>query len=147
MFCTAKYRGRGHVVTEGLTLTAKKLMKSFQPLSSETTVSSVSPLYSLTETPRNATGHGRGRRLQCFILPYKNSSDYNKSKKCVTLLPCARMCDRGSARRARGLKKTGEKGKIYPYAKTRNTTFNLSPPYPAALQGIAKRYRGLPLTA
>ncbi len=32
-------------MTEGLTLTAKKLMKSFQPLSSETTVSSVSPLY------------------------------------------------------------------------------------------------------
>ena len=87
-------------MTEGLTLTAKKFMKSFQPLSSETTVSSVSPLYF------SAT---QGRRLQCFILPYKNSSDYNKSKKCVTLLPCARMCDRGSARRARGLK-TGEKG-------------------------------------
>ena len=32
-------------MTEGLTLTAKKLMKSFQPLSSETTVPSVSPLY------------------------------------------------------------------------------------------------------
>ena len=32
-------------MTEGLTLTAKKLMKSFQPLSSETTVSSVAPLH------------------------------------------------------------------------------------------------------
>ena len=68
-----------------------------QPLSSETTVSEVSPLYC------SAT---QGRRLQCFILPYKNSSDYNKSKKCVTLLPCARICDRGGGRRG---KKTGEK--------------------------------------
>ena len=32
-------------MTEGLTLTAKKFMKFFQPLSSETVVSSVSPLY------------------------------------------------------------------------------------------------------
>ena len=31
--------------TRGLTLTAKNLMKSFQPFSSETIVSSVSPLY------------------------------------------------------------------------------------------------------
>ena len=80
-------------MTEGLTLTAIKLMKSFQPLSSETTVSLVSPLYF------SAT---QGRRLQCFILPYKNSSDYNKSKKCVTLLPCARICDRGGGRRPEG---------------------------------------------
>ena len=101
VFCTAKYRG-GVQRTEGLILTAQKLMKSFQPLSSETTVSSVSPLYF------SAT---QGRRLQCFILPYKNSSDYNKSKKCVTLLPCARICDRGGGRRG---KKTGEKYKIYP---------------------------------
>ena len=88
-----KIQRRWHEVTEGLTLTAKKFMKSFQPLSSETTVSSVSPLYF------SAT---QGRRLQCFILPYKNSSDYNKSKKCVTLLPCARMCDRGGGRRPEG---------------------------------------------
>ncbi len=38
--------GKVHIVTEGVTLTAKKLMKSFQPLSSETTVSSVPPLIS-----------------------------------------------------------------------------------------------------
>nr|DAR81567.1 MAG TPA: hypothetical protein [Caudoviricetes sp.] len=44
MFCTAKYRG-GVRKTEGLTLTAKKSIKSFQPLSSETAVSSVSLLY------------------------------------------------------------------------------------------------------
>ena len=90
--CQTKYKG-GVQRTEGLILTAQKFLKSFQPLSSETTVSSVSPLYF------SAT---QGRRLQCFILSYKNSSDYNKSKKCVTLLPCARMCDRGGGRRPEG---------------------------------------------
>ena len=58
MFCTAKYRG-GVRKTEGLTLTAKKFMKFFQPLSSETVVSSVSPLLYRYATPHNATGHGR----------------------------------------------------------------------------------------
>ena len=33
-----------------------------------------SPLYSLTETPRNATGHGRGRGLKVvFQFRYKDS--------------------------------------------------------------------------
>jgi len=45
VFATQKYRGRCHVVTEGLTLTAKKFMKSFQPFFSETIVSSGYPLY------------------------------------------------------------------------------------------------------
>ena len=54
-----KCKGRCHVVTEGLTLTAKKFMKFFQPLSSETVVSSVSPLLYRYATPHNATGHGR----------------------------------------------------------------------------------------
>ena len=36
--------------TEGLILTAQKLMKSFQPLSTETAVTSVSPLL-LTQHP------------------------------------------------------------------------------------------------
>ncbi|MDB0673741.1 hypothetical protein PL416_12105, partial [Barnesiella intestinihominis] len=32
------------------------------------------PLYSLTETPRNATGHGRGRGLEVvFQFRYKDS--------------------------------------------------------------------------
>ena len=47
MFCTAKYRG-GVRKTEGLTLTAKKSMKSFQPLSNIANAA-----------PRNVTGHGR----------------------------------------------------------------------------------------
>ena len=46
-------------MTEGLTLTAKKFMKFFQPLSSETVVSSVSSLLYRYATPHNATGHGR----------------------------------------------------------------------------------------
>ena len=46
-------------MTEGLTLTAKKFMKFFQPLSSETVVSSVSPLLYRYATPHNGTGHGR----------------------------------------------------------------------------------------
>ena len=46
-------------MTEGLTLTAKKFMKFFQPLSSETVVSSVSPLLYRYATHHNATGHGR----------------------------------------------------------------------------------------
>ena len=46
-------------MTEGLTLIAKKFMKSFQPLSSETIVSSGYPLI-VSETSRNATGHGKG---------------------------------------------------------------------------------------
>ena len=46
-------------MTEGLTLTAKKFMKFFQPLSSETVVSSVSPLLYRYATPHNSTGHGR----------------------------------------------------------------------------------------
>ena len=46
-------------MTEGLTLTAKKFMKFFQPLSSETVVSSVSPLLYRYATPHNAPGHGR----------------------------------------------------------------------------------------
>ena len=46
-------------MTEGLTLTAKKFMKFFQPLSSETVVSSVSPLLYRYATPHNATVHGR----------------------------------------------------------------------------------------
>ena len=57
-FCVAKTQWC-HVVTEGLTLTAKKFMKFFQPLSSETVVSSVSPLLYRYATPHNATGHGR----------------------------------------------------------------------------------------
>ena len=54
-------------MTEGLTLTAKKFMKFFQPLSSETVVSSVSPLLYRYATPHNATGHGR-ERLRCISL-------------------------------------------------------------------------------
>ena len=46
-------------MTEGLILTAKKFMKFFQPLSSETVVSSVSPLLYRYATPHNATGHSR----------------------------------------------------------------------------------------
>ena len=35
------------------------------------------PLYSLTETPRNATGHGRGRGLKvAFQFRYKDSIVY-----------------------------------------------------------------------
>ena len=46
-------------MTEGLTLTAKKFMKSFQPFFSEAVVSSVSPLLYRYAPPHNATGHGR----------------------------------------------------------------------------------------
>jgi len=70
-----------------------------------------------------------------------------RSKRRFYPLPLLIADEIGGVPVGRGGKKTGEKSKIYPYAKTRNTTFNLSPPYPAALQGIAKRYRGLPLTA
>ena len=45
-------------MTEGLTLTAKKFMKFFQPLSSETVVSSVAPLLYRYATPHNATEEG-----------------------------------------------------------------------------------------
>ena len=44
VFCPAKYRG-GVRKDGGVNLYRKKLMKPFQPLSSETTVPSVSPLY------------------------------------------------------------------------------------------------------
>ena len=46
-------------MTEGLTLTAKKFMKSFQPLSSVRAVAHVAPLLFRYATPLNATGHGR----------------------------------------------------------------------------------------
>ena len=60
-------------MTEGLTLTAKKFMKFFQPLSSETIVSSVSPLLYRYATPHNATGHGReeGEILKLISLVQK----------------------------------------------------------------------------
>ena len=43
----------------GVNSYSQKFMKSFQPLSSETIVSSGYPLI-VTETSRNATGHGKG---------------------------------------------------------------------------------------
>ena len=45
-------------MTEGLTLTAKKFMKSFQPFSSEILYLRAIP-YIVTATSRNATRHDR----------------------------------------------------------------------------------------
>ena len=46
-------------MTEGLTLTAKKFMKSFQPFSSEILYLRAIP-YIVTATSRNATEYGKG---------------------------------------------------------------------------------------
>ena len=59
MFLQRKNIGEVSRSDGGVTLTAKKFMKFFQPLSSETVVSSVSPLLYRYATPHNATGHSR----------------------------------------------------------------------------------------
>ena len=72
VFCTAKYRG-GVRRTEGLKNTIKIILGSlFQPLSSETTVPSVSPLYfALQKHPvrlRNAEGKRTIMPLRIFLF-------------------------------------------------------------------------------